>query len=143
MKKFLRPEGKEWWFILLLAIPLGFFGPYVEGYLWPVNTDFVVGKIDRVSPGYEVTGVMTKHRDCDIRHIDFELPRKGSRAVYFRPSPDDGRRPVGTFRVGPWLFGVDQPEDLWAIKAQFIHRCHPLWLTRTPVHLVQKEKNPS
>lgn len=121
---------------LLVAIPL--FWPLfqkAEGLLMPVVTPASIDseKIDEtgIAQGTTIHLRFTINRQCEFQGVNWYTLDDDRIEVVFPPKSKSlpKSRSVGPQKAGPWLLiGIDKVKGS---RAEAVHRCHPLWLTRS------------
>lgn len=102
------------------------FVMYVIDVNAPVVTGFTVERQAPIAGGVEISGVMTKARDCELLEV---TAITGQRTVSRLDFMDlNGRpafsRPVGLQSWGPWWVWAEPGQ---AVTLYARHRCHILW----------------
>lgn len=125
-------------FMLVVALTIYRF---LEPYIYPAITDFVVDKVEYRGPGIYISGTMDKKRFCIFRAASALGTSRTEAPTLFEYSfiGKDGSTPLnnqpnaslGKQKWGPVFILL--PEENWKgrIHLSAIHSCWGLWLTET------------
>lgn len=107
----------------------------LEGRAVPVISGFHIISADETPDGATVIraeGIKT--RSCALRGVDWSLTSDElESAVGFDNREIQRVNRTGIVRVGPWVVYASKDELLGSGRAVIVHRCHPMFLTRTPI----------
>lgn len=137
-------NGRIWTAVIaLLWVFIGAFASFpeelgnFEGRLMPVVRDLRIVEISDTPDGPTVIRAEAhKARRCAFRQVSWGLVGKDGleTAVGVVNSEIQRLNDVGPIRTGPWHIYAPRAEILARGYAVMIHRCHPFFLTRTPVY---------
>ena len=109
---------------------------YYEGEYFPVVDNVVLEVVHEDENGVYVDAVFDKIRNCEFARLNwYKFSDKGELQrvpLKFIEDGDQGTvsRPVGLQRGNYWFIGVPR-DQLPYTYAEAVHKCHPLWNTRT------------
>lgn len=123
-----------WVMAVLFVNLLNFYGPRLEGKLWPVAVSTETNVLVMSENILKVWGTFSKTRDCELlgRTVYIEDPVGNKIIATIEVAGPVSLRPVGDqYEWGPWTVKVPS----WYRQATFtaitVHQCHPLWQTQT------------
>lgn len=106
-----------------------------EGRAVPVISDFKITSAESTPDGATVIRAEgIKSRLCALRDVDWTL-NDGvlEAAVGFDNREIQRVNRTGPVNFGPWVLYASREELLETGRAFIVHRCHPMFLTRTPI----------
>jgi hypothetical protein len=118
----------------LLVNLLTYYGPIVEGNMWPVAEATHVEIMQSGKEELIVQGTMNKYRDCELLSTSAYITDAAGQRVLaqIQTAKTTILRPVTSGQpFGPWYVSV----PVWYKSAELStitrHQCHPLWQTRS------------
>lgn len=124
--------------LTLGAVTFVYFGPAIDK-LFPVIDPFVVASKRLDGDRIVIAGWLHKRRDCAfIEATGRAIRGEGLPAVVpfvFLESDRTYTRPTGAQEWGPWYAVVPAGTERVIVTA--MHDCHPLWMTRSELAIVE------
>lgn len=119
-------------FLVLSLLPLW---KQAEITMFPIVESFVVEQVTHTPNGVEVSGMMTKTRECQFKSLAIYGVPPDSRPRLLDYTFDNNgivtSRIPGIQQWGPWTIFIEGVEDDWEITMYAYHNCHQFYTLTT------------